>query len=106
MCMFQLIQPEEMEDPNVDELSMMTYLSQYPQAKIKPEAPLKPKTNAARVRCFGKGIEPLGNLVDAPTKFNIETVMAGNGEVDVSVINPKGQKEPVSISSSNLSFHD
>lgn len=32
----QLIKPEEMENPNVDELSMMTYLSQYPQAKIKP----------------------------------------------------------------------
>ena len=42
-----------------------------------------------------KGIEPMGNLVDAPTKFNIETVMAGNGEVDVIVINPRGQKEPV-----------
>ena len=37
----------------------------------------------------------MGNLVDAPTKFNIETVMAGNGEVDVIVINPRGQKEPV-----------
>ena len=44
-----------MNDPNVDELSMMTYLSQYPNAKIKPGAPLRPKTNAARVRCHGKG---------------------------------------------------
>ena len=52
---FQLIKPEEMKDPNVDELSMMTYLSQYPNAKIKPNAPLKPKTNPARVRCYGKG---------------------------------------------------
>lgn len=86
-----------MENPNVDELSMMTYLSQYPQAKIKPGAPLKPKTNPARVKCYGKGIEPIGNLVDAPTKFTIETVAAGNGDVEVMLINPKGQKEPVSV---------
>lgn len=92
----QLIQPEEMTNPNVDELSMMTYLSQYPQAKIKPGAPLRPQTNPARVRVYGKGVEPLGNLVDAPTKFNIETVMAGEGPVEVTVINPQGQIEPVS----------
>jgi filamin len=86
-----------MKDPNVDELSMMTYLSQYPNAKIKPGAPLKPKTNPARVRCYGKGIEPSGNLVDSPTKFNIETVNAGNGDVEVIVLNPKGLVEPVNI---------
>ena len=84
-----------MNDPKVDELSMMTYLSQYPNAKIKLGAPLKPKTNASRVRCYGKGIEPTGNLVDAPTKFFVETFTAGNGDVDVIIINPKGQKEPV-----------
>ncbi len=86
-----------MNDPKVDELSMMTYLSQYPNAKIKPGAPLKPRTNPARVRCYGKGIEPTGNLVDAPTKFFIETFSAGNGDVSVTVLNPKGQKEPVCI---------
>jgi len=42
-----------------------------------------------------KGIEPTGNLVDAPTKFNVETFTAGHGDVEVAVINPKGQKEPV-----------
>ena len=90
-----MIAPAEMNDPKVDELSMMTYLSQYPNAKIKSGAPLKPKTNASRVRCHGKGIEPTGNLVDAPTKFTVETLTAGHGDVDVSVINPKGLKEPV-----------
>ncbi len=87
-----------MNDPKVDELSMMTYLSQYPNAKIKPGAPLKPRAaNPTRVRCYGKGIEPTGNLIDAPTKFNIETYSAGTGEVEVIVLNPRGQKEPVSI---------
>ena len=52
----QLIQPHEMVNPKVDEQSMMTYLSQYPNAKLKSGAPLKPKTNSARVRCYGKGL--------------------------------------------------
>ena len=52
----QLIQPHEMINPKVDEQSMMTYLSQYPNAKLKPGAPIKPKTNSARVRCYGKGL--------------------------------------------------
>ncbi len=95
--MFKLIKPEEMVDPKVDELSMMTYLSQYPNAKLKPGTPLRPKTNAARVRCYGKGIEPTGNHVDAPAKFFIETSNAGKGDVDVIILNPRGQKEPVSV---------
>ena len=42
------------------------------------------------------GIEPTGNLVDAPTKFFVETFNAGNGDVEVIILNPKGQIEPVS----------
>lgn len=44
----QLIRPEEMVNPNIDEQSMMTYLSQYPSAKLKAGAPLRPKTNPNR----------------------------------------------------------
>lgn len=44
----QLIRPEEMVNPNIDEQSMMTYLSQYPNAKLKPGAPLRPRTNHSR----------------------------------------------------------
>lgn len=44
----QLIRPEEMVNPNIDEQSMMTYLSQYPNAKLKTGAPLRPKTNPNR----------------------------------------------------------
>ncbi|OAD53471.1 Filamin-A [Eufriesea mexicana] len=43
-----LIKPEEMVNPNIDEMSMMTYLSQYPSAKLKPGAPLRPRTNRNR----------------------------------------------------------
>lgn len=44
----QLIKPEEMVNPNIDEMSMMTYLSQYPNAKLKPGAPLRPRANRNR----------------------------------------------------------
>jgi filamin len=97
----QLITPDDMTNPKIDEQSMMTYLSQYPNAKLKPNAPIKPRSaqpaQPSRVRCYGKGIEPTGNLVDHPAKFNVETLNAGNGDVEVIVLNPKGQKEPVSI---------
>ena len=44
-----------MTNPKVDELSMMTYLAQFPNAKVKPGAPLRPRTNPARVRAYGPG---------------------------------------------------
>ncbi|CAM9490134.1 unnamed protein product [Lampetra fluviatilis] len=34
-----VIAPEELVDPNVDEHSVMTYLSQFSKAKLKPGAP-------------------------------------------------------------------
>ena len=34
---------------------MMTYLSQFPNAKLKPGAPLRPKTNPNKVRAYGPG---------------------------------------------------
>lgn len=44
-----------MINPQVDEQSMMTYLSQYPNAKLKPGAPVKPKNHANQVHCYGLG---------------------------------------------------
>ena len=52
---FQLIKPEELCNPKVDDMSMMTYLSQFPNAKLKQGAPLRPKTNPGRVRAYGPG---------------------------------------------------
>lgn len=93
----QLIKPEEMVNPNMDEMSMMTYLSQYPSAKLKPGAPLRPRTNPNRVRAYGPGIEPSGPVVGAPANFTVETFSAGKGQIDVTVENPNGQLEPVDI---------
>ncbi|KAG5896019.1 hypothetical protein JTB14_007584 [Gonioctena quinquepunctata] len=93
----QLITPEEIVNPNIDEQSMMTYLSQYPNAKIKPEAPLRPRTNVNKVRVYGPGIEPTGPLVGAPATFTVETFSAGKGQVDVIVENPRGQKDRAEV---------
>lgn len=92
----QLIRPEEMVDPNVDDLSMMTYLSQYPNAKLRPGAPLHGKLAPSRVRAYGPGLEP-GNKVGIPAKFTVETFSAGAGSVEVHIIGPDGQAVPVRI---------
>lgn len=93
----QLIKPEEITNPKVDELSMMTYLSQFPKAKLKPGAPLRPRLNPNRVRAYGPGLEPKGNQVGAPARFTVETFSAGKGTLEVTVLNPKGKKETVSV---------
>ncbi|CAL8082481.1 unnamed protein product [Orchesella dallaii] len=97
----QLIKPEEIINPNIDELSMMTYLSQYPSAKLKSGAPLRQRTNPNRVRAYGPGIEPSGPVVGAPANFTVETFSAGKGDVSVMVENPRGAKEPVEIRFNN-----
>ncbi|XP_076363644.1 filamin-A-like isoform X2 [Tachypleus tridentatus] len=89
----QLIKPEDVVDSNVDELSMMTYLSQFPKATLKPNAPLHPSVNSNRVRCYGLGIEPTGVVCYVPISFTVETFSAGKGDVKVSIENPKGQLE-------------
>ncbi|KAK7101853.1 hypothetical protein V1264_020173 [Littorina saxatilis] len=89
----QLIKPDEMTNPKVDDLSMMTYLSQFPNAKLKPGAPTRPRVNPARVRAYGPGLEPKGNQVGAPARFTVETFSAGKGALEVMVLNPKGAKE-------------
>ena len=86
-----------MANPKVDELSMMTYLSQFPNAKLKEAAPLKLETNPKKVRCFGPGIEPKGVTCGAPTTFTIETFGAGEGDLEAWVEDEKGNKTKVGI---------
>ncbi|XP_015175448.1 PREDICTED: filamin-A isoform X4 [Polistes dominula] len=93
----QLIKPEEMVNPNIDEMSMMTYLSQYPNAKLKQGAPLRPRTNPNRVRAYGPGIESVGPVVGVPANFTVETFSAGKGNVEVFVEDPKGNTVPADV---------
>ncbi|XP_075900104.1 filamin-C-like isoform X3 [Nelusetta ayraudi] len=98
----QVIAPEEIVDPNVDEHSVMTYLSQFPKSKLKPGAPLRAKTlHPKRAKAFGPGVEPLGNVVLKPAAFLVETVEAGLGEVLVYVEDPEGHTEEAQVTPVN-----
>ncbi|XP_034019746.1 filamin-C isoform X1 [Thalassophryne amazonica] len=98
----QVIAPEEIVDPNVDEHSVMTYLSQFPKAKLKPGAPLRAKTlHPKRAKAYGLGIEPRGNIVLKPAEFLVETVEAGLGEVLVFVEDPEGHTEEARVIANN-----
>ncbi|XP_034393211.1 filamin-A isoform X4 [Cyclopterus lumpus] len=97
----QVITPEEIVDPNVDEHSVMTYLSQFPKAKLKPGAPLRPKLNPKKARAYGPGVEPLGNVVMKKALFTVETISAGMGEVLVYVEDPAGHREEAKVTANN-----
>ncbi|XP_031800606.1 filamin-A isoform X2 [Sarcophilus harrisii] len=97
----QVITPEEIVDPNVDEHSVMTYLSQFPKAKLKPGAPLRPKLNPKKARAYGPGIEPTGNMVKKRAEFTVETISAGQGEVLVYVEDPAGHREEAKVIANN-----
>ncbi|XP_036803747.1 filamin-A isoform X5 [Oncorhynchus mykiss] len=97
----QVITPEEIVDPNVDEHSVMTYLSQFPKSKLKPGAPLRPKLNPKKARAYGPGIEPVGNVVMKKAVFTVETISAGMGEVLVYVEDPAGHKEEAKVTANN-----
>ncbi|XP_023261772.1 filamin-A-like [Seriola lalandi dorsalis] len=97
----QVITPEEIVDPNVDEHSVMTYLSQFPKAKLKPGAPLRPKLNPKKARAYGPGIEPVGNVVMKKAVFTVETISAGMGEVLVYVEDPAGHREEAKVTANN-----
>ena len=73
---------------------MMTYLSQFPNAKLKPGAPLRQKVNEQKVRAYGPGLEPTGVVANAPANFTVETFGAGDGDLAVDVTGPDGSKVP------------
>ncbi|KAM6960914.1 filamin-C-like [Aplochiton taeniatus] len=94
----QVIAPEEIVDPDVDEHSVMTYLSQFPKAKLKPGAPVKTKQLFPdKAKAYGPGIEPQGNMVLKPAVFTVETLEAGQAEVLVYVEDPEGHKEEAKV---------
>ncbi|MEQ2257124.1 hypothetical protein ILYODFUR_031296 [Ilyodon furcidens] len=79
----------------------MTYLSQFPKAKLKPGAPLRPKLNPKKARAYGPGIEPVGNVVMKKALFTVETISAGMGEVLVYVEDPAGHREEAKVTANN-----
>ncbi|OON22312.1 Filamin/ABP280 repeat protein [Opisthorchis viverrini] len=93
----QLIRPEEMINPRVDEKAMMTYISQFPSAHLKEGAPLRPKLDPGRVRAYGAGLEHKGNRINQPCRFNVDTAEAGSGQLEIILLNPKGVRIPCEV---------
>lgn len=85
-------------NPHIDDLSMMTYLSQFPDAKLKPGAPLNKKKlkkgDPAKVKVFGPGVKPTGLDTNMPTaEFTVDPRGAGDGKVSATVTSPDGPIE-------------
>ena len=87
-----------MVNPHIDDLSMMTYLSQFPDAKLKPGAPISKKKlkkgDASKVKVSGPGIRPTGLDTNVPVaEFTVDPRGAGDGKVTATVISPDGPIE-------------
>uniref|UniRef100_A0AAR2J4A7 Calponin-homology (CH) domain-containing protein n=1 Tax=Pygocentrus nattereri TaxID=42514 RepID=A0AAR2J4A7_PYGNA len=112
----QLIAPEEILDPGVDERSVMTYLSLFPKAKLKPGAPLKPKIvpssgyvsnyhiihvkhqhmpKPKACRATGRGLQARGLRVGQLADFKVDTHKAGPGNLAVHIREPTGNEVAV-----------
>uniref|UniRef100_A0A9J7XGK7 Filamin B, beta (actin binding protein 278) n=1 Tax=Cyprinus carpio carpio TaxID=630221 RepID=A0A9J7XGK7_CYPCA len=93
----QLIAPEEILDPAVDEQSVMTYLSLFPKARLKPGAPLKPKKvpKPKACRATGRGLQSKGMRVGQLAQFKVDTHKAGPGNLEVNIRDPNGKEVAV-----------
>ena len=88
-----LITPEDLVNPKVDDLSIMTYLSNFPNAKIKDDAPIKifNRSNPNRVRVYNIKDTACGAL----TTFTVETFSAGDGKLEIKILDPQNKEVPV-----------
>eukprot|EP00731_Ephydatia_muelleri_P018455 Em0011g495a len=95
----QVLMPEDMVNPSIDELSMMTYLSQFPGAKLKPGAPIhsaKRQPDPSKVLVYGPGVQSNGLDTSLPSaKFTVDTRETGHGKVAVKCIGPAGRVDVV-----------
>lgn len=82
-----------MIDSKVDERSVMTYLAQYPNAKLRQDAPINKPMDSKRCRAYGPGLERA--TVGQPASFKVDTVGAGYGKLEVLIQSPNGSIEPV-----------
>lgn len=94
----QVLAPEDMISPHIDELSMMTYLSQFPEAKLKPGAPISKrkmrKGDPTKVKVSGPGIKATGLDTNMPSaEFTVDPRGAGDGIISATVNTPDGPIE-------------
>ena len=93
-----------MVHPSVDERSMITYLSQFPKAQLKPGAPIRAGSEPSRIKVYGPGVESGLNTSVAKANFTIDTKNGGVGKASASVHSPNGQIDCSVINNSDGTY--
>lgn len=85
-------------NPDVEENSIITYVSYFPGAKCKPGSPHRPQIPAsANCSAEGPGIAPEGLVAKQRTSFTVFTAGAGDGTPQVDVLNFGGTNIPCEV---------
>ncbi len=53
--------------------------------------------DASKCRAHGPGVEPNGVVVDKPTWFEVDASAAGNGQVEVVILDPSDQHKQLPV---------
>ena len=90
----QVLHPEEIVDPKIDPLSVITYISQFSEAKLKEGLPLLEQTgDPYRVKVYGNGLNAkilITNEKDA--EFSVDVSEAGFGPLRVAIVSSENVK--------------
>ena len=85
----KLLTPEEIINPNVEEKSIITYLQQFPNARLKPGAEskwqiIRQKINENKICANGSDLEAAGPITDAPANVSVETSSTSSSSVETA----------------------
>ena len=90
--------PEDLVNPAIDQQSVMTYISQFPEAQLKEGAPFTQTGHPIMVKVTGQGVEKDGPIVHTETQFTVDTTNAGYGPLRVTITGPDEDDVQPSIS--------
>ena len=86
-----MLLPEDIVNPKIDALSVITYVSQFPEAKLKEGAPIKPAGDPSKVKAYGDGLKKDGlSINDVDVEFFVDVSEEGDGPLKVNITNPQG----------------
>ena len=89
----KLMNPEDIANPNIDEKSMMTYLSEFIDAKLTKPLPL-----IDGVKVYGPGVESQDLNSGEPTHFSIDaTALATHRMPRVKVLDSENSTVPIKL---------
>ena len=82
--------PEDIVNPKVDSLSVITYLSQFPEAKLRPGAPIKERGDPSKLKVYGDGLKSEGiSISDSHAEFFVDVSEAKPfGSLKVAITGP------------------